>query len=319
MTVRDLGLLLPLAALVAAASYHRQLWRRLTRLQGGPARTTPWAPAVDAHGDPPDLHLAVVGDVGHPGPRLHAVGAALARAGAAQPFDGLVLLGDNVYPSGDPGRLPETVFGPFGDVLARAELHAILGNHDVKAPPGRGARAERSHAGGQVVALGMPGRWWARHLPGDVLLIGLDSTLVHHTDQTAWLAHTLAAATERWRIVAVHHPAYSAGYQGSSQAVRQRWGPLFARHGVQLVLSGHDHDYQRSVPVDGVTYVVSGGASRPRRSGHERFTAVSLGWLHATEVAVFPDRLVVRAVGADLAVGDDATIQLVTFAPRTGC
>ena len=213
-------------------------------------------PAVDAHGDPPDLHLAVVGDVGHPGPRLRAVGAALARAGAAQPFDGLVLLGDNVYPSGDPGRLPETVFGPFGDVLARAELHAILGNHDVKAPPGRGARAERSHASGQVAALGMPGRWWARRLPGDVLLVGLDSTLVHHTDQTAWLAHTLAAATERWRIVAVHHPAYSAGYQGSSQAVRQRWGPLFARHGVQLVLSGHDHDYQRSVPVDGVTYVV---------------------------------------------------------------
>ena len=35
-----------------------------------------------------------------------------------------------------------------------------------------------------------------------------------------------------------------------------------------------------------------------RRTGRERFTAVSLGWLHATEVAVFPDRLVVRALGA---------------------
>ncbi len=171
MTMRDPGLLLAVAALVAAASYHRQLWRRVTRVRGGPAQTTPWAPTLGVHGEPPDLHLAVVGDVGHPGPRLRAVGAALARLGDAQPFDGLVLLGDNVYPSGEPARLPETVFGPFGDVLARADLHAILGNHDVKAPPGRGARAERSHAAGQVAALGMPGRWWAARLPGDVLLI----------------------------------------------------------------------------------------------------------------------------------------------------
>jgi hypothetical protein len=39
----------------------------------------------------------------------------------------------------------------------------------------------------------------------------------------------------------------------------RRWVPLFERHGVQLTLSGHDHNYQRFVPRRGVTYVVHGG------------------------------------------------------------
>jgi 3',5'-cyclic AMP phosphodiesterase CpdA len=314
----DVLALAAVALAVVAVAYRRQIYRRLTRLVGGPAATTAWQPFG---AERPALHLAVVGDVGHPGRRLDAIGAALARIDEVEPFDGLLLLGDNVYPSGDPDRLPDTVFRPFAGVLDHAELHAILGNHDVKGPGAWGrsrmAPTRRNWAVGQVRALGMPGRWWARHLRGDVLLIGLDSTLRDHADQHAWLEHTLASATERWRIVAVHHPPYSAGYQGSSATVRRRWAPLFARYGVQLVLSGHDHDYQRSVPIRGVTYVVSGGASSSRRTGRDRFTAVSYGWLHAVELAVFPDRLVVRAIGPGLEVGDEVALEVVTSGPRT--
>jgi hypothetical protein len=292
-----------------AVGYRRQLWRRLTRRVGGPRHTTAWVPVAGGEGGGrPDLHLAVAGDVGHPSHRLDAVGAALAGIDRAQPFDGLVLLGDNAYPSGDPARLASTVSRPFRTVLGHAGLYAILGNHDVR----------RGHAAGQMAALRMPGRWWSRHLAGDTLLVGLDSTRVGDPDQHAWLEQTLATATERWRVVAVHHPPYSAGYQGSSLAVRRRWAPLFARHGVHLVLSGHDHDYQRSVPVDGVTYVVTGGAARPRHTGRAAFTAVSLGWLHAVELAMAGNRLVVRAVGADGRVGDEATLDVVTTGPRTG-
>jgi hypothetical protein len=107
----------------------------------------------------------------------------------------------------------------------------------------------------------------------------------------------------------VHHPPYSAGYQGSSKDVRAAFSPLFERYGVQLVLSGHDHDYQRSVPIGGVTYVVTGGASGTRRTGEDDFTAESFSWHHFTEVAVFADRIVVRAVNQDLRVADEATIQ----------
>lgn len=113
----------------------------------------------------------------------------------------------------------------------------------------------------------------------------------------------------------LHHPPYSAGYQGSNDAVRRTFVPVFERHGVQLVLSGHDHDYQRSRPINGVTYVVSGAASGTCGTGEEDFTAVSYSWLHFIEIGVFPDRLVVRAVNSELRVADEAVVPVDPVRP----
>jgi 3',5'-cyclic AMP phosphodiesterase CpdA len=274
--------------------YFDQAYRYATHLKGSPTHTTAWEP-LPADGE--ELHLALAGDVGDSGSRLEATADAVARADRAQPFDGLVLLGDNVYPEGDPDRVPETVFGPFAPVLDHADLHAILGNHDIR----------DGHGDAQAAALGMPGRWWARHL-GDVLLVGLDSNHPDDPEQLAWLERTLATATEPWRIVLLHHPPYSAGYQGSDLDARAAFTPLFARYGVALVVSGHDHDYQRSVPLQGVTYVVSGAAAGTRRTGERDFTAVSFSWHHFVELGVYPDRLVLRAINQDLRVADEAVI-----------
>ena len=81
--------------------------------------------------------------------------------------------------------------------------------------------------------------------------------------------------------------------------MRDAFAPLFERYGVQLVLSGHDHDYQRSEPINGVTYVVSGAAAGTRRTGEADFTAVSFSWHHFVDIDVFADRLVLRAVNQD--------------------
>lgn len=247
---------------VVGLVYRDQIVRHAAHLKGGPTETVTWVP-IPAD-DPCELHLALAGDVGDGGSRLRSTASAIAGIDDVQGLDGLVLLGDNVYPSGNPARLGETIFDPFADVLDHVELYTVLGNHDVK----------RGHAVPQVAALGMPGRWWAHHL-GDTLLIGLDSNLVEDPEQLLWLTDTLASATERWRIVVLHHPPYSAGYQGSDLAVRRAFVPVFERYGVQLVVSGHDHDYQRSNPINGVTYVVTGGAAGTRRTGEEGFTAVS--------------------------------------------
>jgi hypothetical protein len=118
-----------------------------------------------------------------------------------------------------------------------------------------------------------------------------------------------SGATERWRVVVLHHPPYSAGYQGSSTDVRRTFAPLFERYGVQLVVSGHDHDYQRSVPIHGVTYVVTGAASATRRTGDSGFTAASFSWHHFVELAVDADRLVIRAVSQDARVADTAVLR----------
>jgi 3',5'-cyclic AMP phosphodiesterase CpdA len=279
-----------------ASVYRDQIVRFATHLKGSPTESVAWTPLPA--GDPLELHLIAAGDVGDSGDRLDATAAAIADLDARQPVDTLALLGDNAYPVGDPDQLRDTVFTAFGDLLdGGTELLAVLGNHDVM----------QGHAAGQVAELGMAGRWWSRH-EGDVLIVGLDSTRADDPGQRVWLERTLASATEPWRIVMVHHPPYSAGYQGSSVDVRRAFTPLFERHGVQLVLSGHDHDYQRSVPINGVTYVVTGGAAGTRRTGEADFTAVSFSWHHFVELAVFPDRLVLRAINQDLRVADEAVI-----------
>jgi 3',5'-cyclic AMP phosphodiesterase CpdA len=289
------GALVLAVAAVVVIQYRRQVVSYLTHWKGSPTETTAYVPFDPS--DPPRLRIAIAGDVGDSGSRITATGRAMARIGGDDPFDVLLLLGDNVYPDGDPAKLPGTVYRPFAGVLDRgAELLAILGNHD------------EPHARSQVAALGMPGPWWARRF-GDVLLVGLDSNRPDDARQRRWLERTLARSTATWKIVALHHPPYSAGYQGSDQDVRAAFTPLFERYGVQLVLSGHDHDYQRSKPLSGVTYIVSGAAAGTRRTGDADFTAVSFSWHSFVEVAVWPDRIVGRALNQDDRVADQWTLR----------
>jgi len=79
--------------------------------------------------------------------------------------------------------------------------------------------------------------------------------------QTRWLEETLAAAAHDesidWIIVQMHQDALSsANGNGSDKGIRETWLPLFDRYGVDLVLCGHDHDYERSWPVRGCNHHV---------------------------------------------------------------
>ena len=81
-------------------------------------------------------------------------------------------------------------------------------------------------------------------------------------------------------------------------------GRLFNQYGVQLVLAGHDHDYQRSEAIDGTTYVVSGAGSRTRPTSHADFTAVSWSTQHFVDIQVWEDHLLLQAVAQDGLVYD---------------
>ena len=155
--------------------------------------------------------------------------------------------------------------------------------------------------------LGMDARWWQRNF-GDLLLIGLDSNVLDDAAQREFLTRALATRTERWCVVALHHPPYSAGYQGSDLPTRHAFVPAFETGGVDLVLSAHDHDYQRSRPINGITYVVTGGAAHVRFTGTRAFTAAAYRARHFVELAVFPDRMVMRAIDQQGAVFDEAVL-----------
>ena len=85
-----------------------------------------------------------------------------------------------------------------------------------------------------------------------------------------WLSADLAATTQPWRIVFFHRPSYSSGFHGSDPQLQQAFGPIFEQRGVQLVINGHEHNYERLVPwretgPQAVTYVVTGGGGAALR------------------------------------------------------
>jgi 3',5'-cyclic AMP phosphodiesterase CpdA len=90
-------------------------------------------------------------------------------------------------------------------------------------------------------------------------------------EQTRWLERTLSAASKNssidWIIVQMHQDALSSSKKGngSDKGIREGWLPLFDRYGVDLVLCGHDHDYERSWPVRGCIHDVGRDAASGAR------------------------------------------------------
>jgi hypothetical protein len=247
-----------------------------------------------AGAEPPELRLAVAGDVGTGEEDEQRTATAMDLTEGDGEYAALLLLGDNVYPYGDPALLQKNVYQPFAGVLdGDTRLLAVLGNHD----------ADDGYGDAQAVAIGMPARWYATRI-GDVLILSLDSNDPENPDQLTWLESTLADNDATWTIATLHHPPYSGGWHGSNLDVRDAFVPLFERYGVQLVLAGHDHDYQRSENIGGVTYVVTGGAAKLRPANRAEFTEVAASRYHFVDLAIWPDHLDLRAIDADGALMD---------------
>jgi hypothetical protein len=162
--------------------------------------------------------------------------------------DALVEAGDDVYPDGSPSLFPATLDTPYASLRTTRPLWVALGNHDVQA----------GHGAEQLDYLGLPALPYAKTLAG-VQLLFLDA---NHPDaaQKTWLEGQLAAPGPALRVVVFHQPAYSCGTtHGSTQAVIDNWVPTLEKYRVALVLNGHEHQYERFLSANGVTYVVSGG------------------------------------------------------------
>ena len=162
---------------------------------------------------------------------------------------------------------------------------------------------------------GLPGNeiWYSFDWAG-VHIVALDTFSQDggiSQDQLAWLEEDLAAnADAPWTIAFLHEPPFSSNAaHGSSERVQDAFVDLFAQHGVDLVLGAHDHSYERSHPIDGVVYVVSGGGGESLYDEWEPepdWSAARASEYHVTLLEIWPDRIEGRPVvtqGGDL---DDA-------------
>jgi 3',5'-cyclic AMP phosphodiesterase CpdA len=189
------------------------------------------------------------GDYGVGGSAELSLGRAMQRYDARKPADMLVLLGDNDYTE-SPARFRANWRATFGWARRSGlRVAGVIGNHDYHIGRGRY----------EFGLLGMPRSYYTRRL-GDAQLFLLNSNTVND-GQTAWLEHQLAQSTAIWKIAVFHHPPYTCGGHSGDEDVQERWVPLFERYGVQLVLSGHDHNYQQFAAANGVTYVVDGAGA----------------------------------------------------------
>ena len=80
--------------------------------------------------------------------------------------------------------------------------------------------------------------------------------------------------------------------------------PILDRHRVDLVLAGHDHHYERTHPIDGITYVVSGGGCKTTPVGRSDFTAAAESTLQFLHIDIDSDRLSARAIRSDGSLAD---------------
>ncbi len=207
------------------------------------------------------------------------------------PFELMVHTGDIAYDDGTIAEFERTVFAVYSELLRNIPFFPSAGNHEYRTMQGAPFR--------EVFALpGGGGEKWYSYDWGRIHFIALD-TEADLATQAAWMDADLAATTRPWKIVYFHKPPYSSGSHGSDSSVRRHFAPVFEKHHVQLVLSGHDHNYERMIPQNGVTYVVTGGGGIGTRGvDTSSFTAFSEDVIHFVYVEVNVDDLVLHAIDA---------------------
>jgi 3',5'-cyclic AMP phosphodiesterase CpdA len=202
---------------------------------------------------PDSLKFAAIGDNGTGDRPQYEVAKQMENAQATFAFDLVIMLGDNMYGGQTPADFVNKFERPYTALLkAGVKFQASLGNHD---------RPENV----SYKPYNMNGERYYTYVRKNVRFFALDSTLMD-PKQLAWLEASLQRAPEDWKICYFHHPLYSnASRHGSSVDLRLTLEPIFVKHGVDVVFSGHDHVYERIKPQKGITYFVSGAAGQLRR------------------------------------------------------
>jgi hypothetical protein len=207
--------------------------------------------------DPSRFSFGVIGDFGVP----TAAARANLRRLSSDSIDFAITTGDNAQIFGDEEEYRNYVIGPLHRFMATHAIWPAIGNHDYYG------------LGNYLRYFALPNneRYYSFSY-GGVLFISLDSNRLD-ARQRSWARATLRASKARCKVAYFHHPLWSSGI-GYRSLVRKRrrekLAPLLERGGVDLALSGHVQNYERSRALRagrhshrGIVYVVTGGGGAP--------------------------------------------------------
>jgi hypothetical protein len=217
-----------------------------------------------ATGTAQPTHIWVIGDAGTADANARAVHDAYLSFTGTRHTNIWLMLGDNAYVDGTDSEYQAAVFDMYPTLLRQTVLWPTLGNHDGQSADSTAQSGPyydiftlptQGEAGG--LASGTEAYYSFDY--GNIHFIVLDSFDTDRSPNGAmltWLQNDLAATTQQWIIAYWHHPPYSKGSHDSDteaelRDMRENALPILEAGGVDLVLSGHSHSYERSFLING--------------------------------------------------------------------
>jgi hypothetical protein len=199
------------------------------------------------------VRFLVIGDTGTGSKAQQQLADVMLRHHAVFPYEFVLMLGDNMYGGEKPADFKTKFENVYQELLTRkVTFYATLGNHDES--------NQRFYEN-----FNMKGEEFFRFKRGGVAFYSLNSNYMDKR-QLKWLEDELTKDGSEWKIAFFHHPPYSSGGKhGSSTELREIVEPIFLKHGVNVVLAGHEHFYERIKPQKGIYYFISGAGGKLRK------------------------------------------------------
>lgn len=242
------------------------------------------AAAIDCTPPPPaaSVTVAVVGDVACP-PNSSVTATACQQQAVgdlirANSPDKVIVSGDIQYNSGELAFFNQSYDPAFGSF--KADTLPVPGNHEYGT----------AGAAGYANYFGDPSPYWYSKDIGNWHMVFLDSNCGKiggcgwTKPQGNWLKADLAADTHACTLAVWHHPRYNAGSHSDAKNMTWAW-KMLAADGAELVLNGHDHNYQRWAPIDNMTEFVVGTGGKSQYNGS--LSRASVGIDHTFGAAFF--------------------------------
>jgi Calcineurin-like phosphoesterase len=200
---------------------------------------------------PKSIRFAAIGDNGTGTKEQYDVAAQMVRFHQRFQFEFVVMLGDNIYGGQTAADFKSKFEKPYKPLLdGGVKFYASLGNHDNP--------NERFYK-----PFNMGGKRYYSFKNGNATFFALDSNYMD-PEQVSWLQQQLSGSSD-WKICFFHHPLHSDGqFHGADVDLRERIAPILEKNGVNVVLSGHDHVYERIAPQHGISYFVIGNSGQLR-------------------------------------------------------
>ncbi len=175
-----------------------------------------------------------------------------------------MMLGDNAYNSGTDSEYTSYLFNYYPTMLRKSVLWPTLGNHDAGSAdsPTQSGPYYAQHTlpkAGEAGGVASGTEAYYSYDYGNIHFVCLDSadtSVAANGAMANWVTSDLQNNTKDWTVVFFHHPPYSKGSHNSDTesllvSMRTNFNPIFENYGVDLVLCGHSHSYERSRLLDG--------------------------------------------------------------------